>query len=156
SVTGITWNFHNQLWLAAQTLGMTISDNTVNPQNSSPDSGWTQFNQNRKMVISNNVFNGPGYLDPSRNPTDLLISGNTFNGISEIGAGESGANVRILKNTFTATKPTRGNAAVEVGAIFGALIQDNTIEVSGVAGNYTYAISDVNGAVSPNTKILDN
>jgi hypothetical protein len=155
SITGLTWNFHNQNLMGAQTIGMDISNNVFNCL-SPATSDWAQFNQNRQVTMTNNVFNGSGVpIDPSRNPIDWLISGNTINGANGIGAGEYGANVRFINNTITAS-PLSGNGAIGFGGIYGGQIQGNTITASGSPGNWQFGIDDANGAPSPHTQILNN
>src|SRR5262249_43499707 len=77
------------------------------------------------------------------------------NNINQLGCGEAGADCQMTNNSITAS-PQPGNGVLEVGTIFGALIQGNTLTATGTPNNWQFGISDCNGGLSPHTQILDN
>lgn len=153
SITGITWNFHNQSILAAQVLGLQINGNTFNYLGTA-DQDWAQFNQVRDAVMTSNTFvGGAGVaIDPSRNPTNWYIGANVVAG--RVGAGEYGANVTIAGNTITCLN-VLNDGCINTGGIYGVNILGNHVTASGTA-YMAFGIYDANGGPCQHVLISGN
>ena len=152
-ISGITFNFHNNALLAAQVLGLKISNNTFNYEGATP--GWevSQFNQLRHVEFNNNTVNNPlgAALDVEHTSASWDIHDNIFSGY--FNAGEGSANFSFHNNTITCTNQ---QICVRFGGTTGNTVTGNQISAT-CPSDSCHAVTDVSGTVtSPKTIISNN
>jgi hypothetical protein len=151
-ITGITFNFHNNAFLAAQVLGLKIFNNQFNYLGNSP--GWeiTQFNQIRNAEFNNNTVTNPqgAALDVERTSNTWNIHDNVMYGYFD--AGEGGANIRFYNNTITCVGLP---ICVRVGGTTGNTIDHNHIN-SSCPSDACHAVTDVTGAITSQNTVISN
>jgi hypothetical protein len=153
-ISGITFNFHNAAFFAAQVLGLQIFNNTFNYLGSALDNEIAGFNQDRNVEFYNNVVNNPlGLaLDPERTSNTWNIHDNTLFGA--FNAGEADANINFHDNTITCVNMP-SLTCVRFGGSTGNTVNHNHINVS-CPSDVCHAVTDVSGPVTSPTTVISN